>query len=1536
MKIRIIGLIVALAVVASLLPGAVLAAAPPPMPQLFYGTVTLLDSAGEPIGPAGEGLIVTAWVGGVQKASCTTVADATFGGVPVRGAYGLDGGLKVTAEPGDLVAFKVGSTVVEQDPVAWVSGDVTRLDLSFVSGEAPAPDVPTLLAPPDGDYTNDNTPTFEWSPVEDPAGSGISYSLQVATDFTFSAKVIDREGIVDAFFTAPVLADGSYYWRVEAVNGYSKKSGWSSAWVLHVDTVPPTVENTVVPPPETNDNAPSFEGNADGTGSALVSVEFKVDDGSWMAATFTSGALTSAYSFTTPVLLDGPHTVAVRATDAAGNVTLEAQYAAYNFEVDTGAPTVTIDPLVPDPTTERRPSFNGQAADAPSTWITRVQFRVDGAGEWYEADPAPGQAFDTTPVDYVFTVPYDLPDGPHFVEVRAYDAAGNVTAPENYARDDFTVDATPPVITDVAAVGATTYSVVVRWETNEPATSQVEYGTVSAAHGGYEFITPLDPELVLARGIYIDGLAEGTTYYYRVISADHLGNEAYSDEFSFTTQTDTTPPVITDVGVRPGSITTSGAIILWNTDEPATSQIEYGTSSAAHGGYPNTTPLSELLVMGHGISIDGLMPNTTYYYRVMSADRYDNLGWSEEYVFSTLPDTTPPDITGITVTNITATSAIINWNTNEPASSQVQYSTDMSFSRSTPLNPALVYFHSVVVSGLTPDTTYNFRVVSTDEAGNTAISDPPGVFDTLPDTTPPSLVSGPDSSTGETTASVVWITDESSTSQVAYSRVSHAGASYGSVAEVLAAYGSSTPENPGLVTNHDVSFGGLTPSTTYYYRVISKDAYGNAMWSDEFSFTTQPDTTPPVITDVGSTAITQRGAVIQWNTDEPATTQVEYGTLSALHGGYQFVTPLDAFLVLGHGVSLSGLSAETMYYYRVISTDASGNDAWSEEHSFETAADTTPPVISGVTESNITSKSAIVYWNTDEPATSQVEFGTASAAHGGYERTSSFNPALVYVHGVVLDGLLPSTTYYYRVISRDGSAAANEGWSDEYSFTTLPDTTPPVISAVVATDVRAKKASIYWNTNEASTTQVEYGTASAAHGGYAFATSMNASLVSIHGVVLDGLTPNTTYYYRVISKDAYDNEAVSDEHTFATLPDTTKPVILSITVSNITDTTAIVYWMTDERSTTQVEYGTSASYGKKSPYNPALVYYHGVVLSGLQPNTTYHFRVISKDAYDNEAVSGDDQFDTLPDSTPPDIFGVEARHITGTSALIYWATNEKSTTQVVYDTVEHADPGDYAWSSLLNTNKVYSHSVMLVGLTQGTEYHYRVLSKDANDNEAVSDDYTFETLTDTTPPEISGVGTTNVTGTSAVVLWLTDEPATSQVEYGTTSATHGSYDATTPEDATMVTHHGAVLIGLTAGQDYYYRVISRDGAGNETVSDEYSFITEDTTPPAILWMDAVAPSATAVVAVWLTDESSTSQVVYSTTSHVAESYGHDAAAAALARADYGSFTTEDGTLNASHGQVVMGLTSGTYYYRVISADAAGNYVISEERSFTIS
>jgi beta-lactamase superfamily II metal-dependent hydrolase len=98
---------------------------------------------------------------------------------------------------------------------------------------------------------------------------------------------------------------------------------------------------------------------------------------------------------------------------------------------------------------------------------------------------------------------------------------------------------------------------------------------------------------------------------------------------------------------------------------------------------------------------------------------------------------------------------------------------------------------------------------------------------------------------------------------------------------------------------------------------------------------------------------------------------------------------------------------------------------------------------------------------------------------------------------------------------------------------------------------------------------------------------------------------------------------------------------------------------------------------------------------------------------------------------------------------------------------------------------------------------------------------------DTTPPVISNVLEYSVSNNDAVIQWDTDEASDSVVEYGTTSGTY----TLSASDSALVTSHSVTLTGLSPDTTYYYVVKSTDASSNTATSSEYFFTTDSDPQP---------------------------------------------------------------------------------------------------------
>jgi hypothetical protein len=191
------------------------------------------------------------------------------------------------------------------------------------------------------------------------------------------------------------------------------------------------------------------------------------------------------------------------------------------------------------------------------------------------------------------------------------------------------------------------------------------------------------------------------------------------------------------------------------------------------------------------------------------------------------------------------------------------------------------------------------------------------------------------------------------------------------------------------------------------------------------------------------------------------------------------------------------------------------------------------------------------------------------------------------------------------------------------------------------------------------------------------------------------------------------------------------------TASSITASSATIRWSLTGAATGQVQYGTTTAYGKVSI--PELSYRfstHIQTISGLAPGTTYHYRVISTNA-SGVVVSPDATFTTASLSSALSITaGPTVSDIWASSATIKWSLNNFATGQVQYGTTTA-----YGNVSIPESSYRFStHIQTISGLAEGTTYHYRVVSADANGVQAISPDATFTTATVSTGSS-SGDGT---------------------------------------------------------------------------------------------------------------------------------------------------------------------------------------------------
>ncbi len=86
------------------------------------------------------------------------------------------------------------------------------------------------------------------------------------------------------------------------------------------------------------------------------------------------------------------------------------------------------------------------------------------------------------------------------------------------------------------------------------------------------------------------------------------------------------------------------------------------------------------------------------------------------------------------------------------------------------------------------------------------------------------------------------------------------------------------------------------------------------------------------------------------------------------------------------------------------------------------------------------------------------------------------------------------------------------------------------------------------------------------------------------------------------------------------------PMISNLRVEEVGTDSAFIAWDTDVPATSQVEYGTTEAYGHTTELDANRTTLHRVMLSGLDPYTEYHFRVLSENQWGKLGLSADNTF----------------------------------------------------------------------------------------------------------------------------------------------------------------------------------------------------------------------------------------------------------------------------------------------------------------------
>ncbi len=406
-------------------------------------------------------------------------------------------------------------------------------------------------------------------------------------------------------------------------------------------------------------------------------------------------------------------------------------------------------------------------------------------------------------------------------------------------------------------------------------------------------------------------------------------------------------------------------------------------------------------------------------------------------------------------------------------------------------------------------------------------------------------------------------------------------------------------------------------------------------------------TVPPVISNINVTAFAD-SATVTWTTDKASDSVVDYGQTMA-YGS----TASDPAQITEHSVTLAGLADNTTHHFRVTSTGSNGNPATSGDATFTTLDGNNPSGLQSDDFNECTVDNG--RWTLIDPIGdgsvsvdgTRLELAVpAGVAHdvwtGGNNSVRLMQGANDADFELDLKFESPVTSSYQLqglIIGQDPANYlrldfyGNNGQT--YLFAAKFVNGNPTIVANVPVTLTGSTS--YMRVSRTGDDWVQQWS----DDGVTWSTNVtftHAMVVSEAGVFAGNAGGNAPAHTAVVdyvfnTASPIVPEDATTQNCGGNTGDNTPPVISAVSV-DATAVTATVTWTTDETASGEVAYGPTASYGS-SVTGASSALSHGVTITGLQADTTYHYAVTSVDAAGNSTTSADATFTTDAGSTGP-------------------------------------------------------------------------------------------------------------------------------------------------------------------------------------------------------------------------------------------------------------------------------------------------------------
>ncbi len=337
------------------------------------------------------------------------------------------------------------------------------------------------------------------------------------------------------------------------------------------------------------------------------------------------------------------------------------------------------------------------------------------------------------------------------------------------------------------------------------------------------------------------------------------------------------------------------------------------------------------------------------------------------------------------------------------------------------------------------------------------------------------------------------------------------------------ATGSHTTDGTGLGT-FTSNITGLTASTTYFVRAYATNSIGTA-YGNEVSFTAGQSITTPIIATTAASAITQTTATSGGNVTSDGGATVTARGVCWSTSSNPVATGSHTTDGTGTGSfisSITGLSANTLYYVRAYATNSTGT-SYGSQISFTTTANIVAPTVT------TTATSAIAQTTATSGGNVTSDGGATVTARGVCWSTNS-NPVATGSHTTdgtgtgsftsSLTGLIANTTYYVRAYAANSAGTA---YGSQITFITTQNIVIPTVTTTVASNITQNTATSGGNVTS------DGGGIVTAHG-VCWSISQNPIVTGSHTTDgtgtgsftsnLTSLSYSTTYYIRAYATNS--------------------------------------------------------------------------------------------------------------------------------------------------------------------------------------------------------------------------------------------------------------------------------------------------------------------------------------------------------------------------------------------------------------------------------